>query len=218
MSRLPIEIKEQAINLRKRGYSLREIVRILNIGQGTASVWLRDIILSDKAKTRLLSRIKKGQYVAAENKKAKTAAINSELFNAAKNQITRIKLDKNVGQLMCSMIYWCEGCKDDNQVQFTNSDPKLAKLFMDLLEKYFGVSRKKFRVSLHIHEYHNYSKQLKFWLEKLNISKEQFHKPYLKPNTGKRIRDNYPGCASIRYYDTMLARKLLTLAKAYLGA
>ena len=218
MSRLPLEIKERALNYRKKGYSLREIIKILGIAQSTASLWSREVRLSNKAKKRLLSKIKKGQYIAAENKKARTASLNFELLNRAKEQISKIKFNKDIGQLICAVIYWCEGCKDDGQVQLTNSDPHLSKLFIDFLETYFNTSRDKFKITLHIHEYHNYQNQLDFWSRNLDIPKSQFYKPYIKPHTGRRIRENYPGCVSIRCYDTMLARRLLAIAKAYLGA
>lgn len=217
MSRLPLEIKDKALNYRKRGYSLREIVKILGIAQSTASLWAREVRLSNKAKKRLLSKIRKGQYIAAENKKARTVAFNLELLNKAKEQISKSELNKNIGQLICAMIYWCEGNKDSSSgIGFTNSDPNLTRNFLDLLEGFFSINRKKIVARLHLHEYHNSEKQMKFWAKKISISQKQFRKPYTKPNTGKRIRNNYPGCISVRYYDSILARKLLYLAQAFM--
>ena len=46
MSRLPIEIKEKAFGLRKKGYSIKEIAKKLNIAQSTSSLWVRDIELN----------------------------------------------------------------------------------------------------------------------------------------------------------------------------
>jgi orotate phosphoribosyltransferase-like protein len=54
--RLPQETKEKAIKLRKNGYSLKEISEKLNIAKSTASVWLRNIKLTQKAKKRLKKR------------------------------------------------------------------------------------------------------------------------------------------------------------------
>lgn len=115
------------------------------------------------------------------------------------------------------MIYWCEGVKDDGYVAFTNSDPQLTRLFIDLLCKTFEADRSKFSAIIHLHEYHNPEKQKKFWANALNFFPTQFKKHYLKPNTAKRYRENYPGCISVRYYDTILARKLLFFAEAYMG-
>ncbi|MBI2626870.1 MAG: hypothetical protein HYW77_01370 [Parcubacteria group bacterium] len=217
MSRLPILVKERAQKLRRKGYSIREITKKLNIGQGTASVWLRNIRLSPSAQKRLLSRIKKGQFVSAQNKKARTVALNESLFLDALKDFRNLKLSRDIRRLICAMLYWCEGAKDYSYISFTNSDPKLVRRFIDLLVNDFGVTRRKIWARLHLHKYHNSRKQLKFWSRALDLDLGQFRQPFIKPNTGKRIRENYPGCVNISYYDSILARKILYLSRAYLG-
>jgi hypothetical protein len=217
MTRLPIEVKAQVLDFRRRGYSIKELARLFNVAKSTASLWTRDIELSSRAKARLLTRIKIGQFTAAQKKKARTDALNDQLFINAKNSILDLTLNRSAAQLLCAMIYWCEGAKNPEYVKFVNSDPELVKCFIDLMEKYFDAPRAKIRALMHLHEYHDPEKQLVFWSSKLSIDRRQFHKFYLKPNTGKRIRDNYPGCIAINYYDTMLAKKLLFLAKAFLN-
>ncbi|NQU83696.1 MAG: hypothetical protein HQ536_03210, partial [Parcubacteria group bacterium] len=58
----PLKIKEKAIKLRKKGYSLKEISEKLKIAKGTASIWLNDVKLSQKAQERLQKREILGQY------------------------------------------------------------------------------------------------------------------------------------------------------------
>ncbi|HXK35627.1 MAG TPA: hypothetical protein VJZ52_01120 [Candidatus Paceibacterota bacterium] len=218
MSRLPIEIKEKAHSYRKRGYSIKELSRLLNIAKSTASLWSRDVSLTNEGKERLLTRIKLGQYNSAEKKKSHTAEVNKEIYKEAENVLGNISISPGFGKLLCAMIYWCEGSKDSNSVRFTNSDPKLIKRFLQLLKNGYGIKWRKVKVRLHLHSYHSQKKQTDFWAKELKIPTAQFYKPYLKTNTGKRIRNNYPGCAAIYYHDTILARKLMYLAKAYLGA
>ena len=119
-------------------------------------------------------------------------------------------------KIMCAMLYWCEGNKSPGTVVFTNSDHKLVKTFLKLLRESFILDEKKFHPCVHIHEYHSASRQLDFWSKTTNINKQQFTKPYRKPNTGKRIREGYQGCLSLRYHDSDLARRLLATAKAFL--
>jgi len=67
-----------------------------------------------------------------------------------------------------------------------------------------------------LHSYHNPKKQLDFWSKITDINKKQFIKPYEKPNVGKRIHKNYQGCIAIKYHSNDLARRLNSIAKAFL--
>ena len=163
---------------------------------------------------RLLSKIRVGQYVAAENKKAETRRKEQKYLDNARSEIVG---GSGADKIACAMIFWCEGTKNPkNGMTITNSDPKLVKKFLCLLRKSFLLDEKKFHPCIHLHGYHYPKKQLDFWSKVTDIDKSQFIKPYLKPNTGKRIRENYEGCISIKYHSNDLARRLIAFAKAYL--
>lgn len=81
-------------------------------------------------------------------------------------------------------------------------------IFVNLLREAFDADESKFRLLIHIHEYHNDLKQRKFWSKATGISLKQFTKSYVKPHTGKNKRKDYPGCASLRYYDYRIALEL----------
>jgi len=97
-----------------------------------------------------------------------------------------------------------------------NSDPALCKYFIDSLVKYFGADRNRFHILLHLHDYHNPELQRRLWSNFIRVKEKQFYKSYLKQHSGKRLHMQYQGCASIRYYDTMLARQLLHIARQLL--
>lgn len=84
---MKLKEKERAVTLRARGYSLKEISKILIISKSTASLWLRNITLSKKAKKRLLSQILKGQYISAENKKLATKELKNKIKLDAINEL-----------------------------------------------------------------------------------------------------------------------------------
>lgn len=210
--------KEKAIKLRKEGHSLKEISGVLGVAKSSVSVWVKDVILSKIAKKILLSKIKVGQMVSADNKRAKTLGINKFLETSAIKEIEDINFPYQFKKILCVMLFWCEGNKNYRDgIAFTNSDPKLSKLFIDLFSEVFNINKSKISIRLHLHEYHNSRKQTHLWAKILGISAKQFKTPYKKPHTGKRTRENYPGCASIRYYDSILARKMLYLAQAFVN-
>lgn len=207
----------KAITLRKKGYSLTEISNILEVSKSTASIWTRDLKLSETAIDRLKIRVTNGQLKAAENKRHKTNQLLKNFYDNAQNAIRRQKFNKFTSKLFCCVLYWCEGGKYDNTfVQFTNSDPIIVKAFLSLLRESFLLDRNKFRACIHLHPYHIEKNQIAFWSKVTNFDSRLFIKSFRKQNTGKRIRPNYQGCIQIRYYDSNIARDLLMTGKALL--
>lgn len=215
--KLKIAEKLKSISLREKGYSLNEIVKKVGVAKSSISTWVRNVPLTDDARERLLTKIKLGQLISAENKRARTQNTIEGFLHDAKNKLEDIKFDKFQKRLLCSLLYWCEGAKNHySGVNFTNSDPKLIRTFLHLFREGFGPKEHKFRACVHLHKYHDTKKQMRFWAKVTNIRSNQFIKPYQKPNTGKRVRKNYPGCINIRYGNNNIARQLLTTAEAFL--
>lgn len=207
----------QAIILRRRGYSMKEIAHDLKISKSTASLWTKDVVLNQIAQTRLRTRVSAGQLASAKAKRKIIADREAYLFREATMLVDRSIVSKDYAKLLCAMLYWCEGNKSVRcGVYFTNSDPKLVSKFLHLFRSSFDLDESKFRPCIHLHEYHSSPKQLAFWSKITNIPKKQFIRPYCKPNTGKRIREGYQGCIGIRYHSNDLARQLNAVAKAFL--
>ena len=217
-------IKEQAASLRRKGHSLIQIGRELNIAKSTISLWVRNIILPKEAQINLNQRSIKGRTKALEILSAKRNFVKLQYYQEAEKIIKNVvhSKDKNFWRLITSVIFWCEGSKRRlSSLYFTNSDPQLISLFIHGLRNSFPIEEKRFRAMLHIHEYHNEKKQMQFWSKVTGIPLSQFHKSYLKPHTGIRARENYQGCLSLRYYDARIARQLDALYHVlaeYLGA
>lgn len=209
--------KIQAVVLRKQGYSLKEISGTLHISKSTASLWLRGVIISSLAQKRLKTLGISGTLRGLGTIQARWKSIQKGIKNEAEidtHQIFEsISLDKGYYKLLCALIFWCEGGKrSPSEVRFINSDPKLVQTFLYLLRNGFDIKEQKLRALIHLHEYHNEIIQKKFWAQITQIPLKQFSKSYVKPHTGIRVRNNYPGCLSIGYSDggrTLTVLKLL---------
>ncbi len=212
----PIEIKEKARILRTKGHSLNEISRVLKIYKSTASMWLKDVKLDQKAQERLRKRHQLGQYKAIQTAKIKRDLMKNEIDKISTDSIKKIELNKELFKLLCSFLFWTEGGKStDSYVYFTNSDPKMVTTFVKLIRNSYKLDESKFRVLIHIHEYHDESGIKDFWSKITNIPLTQFSKSYKKSNTGKRIRNNYMGTIRIRYYDYKIALELRSLYNTF---
>lgn len=210
--RYPVKIKNKAIQLRKRGYSLNEISKKMKISKSTASLWLRKVKLNKNAKKRLKERGIYGQYktslIFAEKRRKRKLFYKSWALKS----LSSIKLSKTMKQIICAVLYWAEGGKfSDNHLAFTNSDPVMLRAFIQLLDEGFNADKSKYRANIHLHEYHNNNKQKQYWASVTGLKTTQFNKSYLKPHTGIRKKENYPGCVRICYYDADIARKIKAL-------
>ncbi len=95
-------------------------------------------------------------------------------------------------------------------MKFANSDPKLAKFFIQLLRNTFLINEKKFRISLYLHHYHKESVCKKFWSDTLQVPQSQFYKTYWKKRgKGKKYRKNFMGVCFIYYSDSNIRKEIM---------
>lgn len=211
-----LKLKNKAFHLRSRGHSVKEIAKKLSIAQSTSSLWVRNIKLNKTAQERLKRRRLLSYYRASLKWQGKRAKEESMYLAAATKTVDGIKNSINHIRLYCALLYWCEGGKGYlESVKFVNSDPFLIDVFLKLFRRAFRLDEDKFRVLMHLHSYHNEEKQKIFWSSLTKIPKDKFNKTFLKSNTRKRIRENYPGCVMIYYHDRKVARELRAIYKAF---
>jgi predicted transcriptional regulator len=211
------ELQIKAKKLRSKGYSVKELHRMLGVSKGSISVWVRDVKLSDKARARLKKNYTNGQLASQKTIKEKTRQKNIVADNFAINSLRLVNFSPEIILLSCALLYQCEGSRDiKDAVTFTNSDPILVKTFMFLFRKSFDLDEKKIRILMHLHDYHNENLQKKFWSRITGVSNKQFLKTYNKKNAGFYKKEGYQGCIQIRYHDVAIGRKLQAVAKIFM--
>ncbi|MDO8497843.1 MAG: hypothetical protein Q7S61_04855 [bacterium] len=198
-----------ARELRSKGYSYVEIARECHIAKSTAHSWTKKIKLSLIIQNQLKDKLRKAREKALLANTTKRLHVKEELVRNSESTIDKITLTKEIKKLVCAIFLWTEGGKlVGSHVSFMNSDSLMIMLFLKLFRESFDLDEKKLRALVHIHSYHNDIEVKKYWSEATAIPLTQFTKSYKKPNTRKRIRDNYQGCIRINYYDYKIALEL----------
>ena len=171
--------REQAIalRLRKKGYSLNAIQKIIKTSKSSISLWVRAIKLNPEQKKRLKFNQLKKEVIEKRRKTrlANSAKIRNEIIEKAKAGIRTLSLGelKIIG---CS-LYWAEGGKTQrNIVRFSNGDPEMISLMMIFFRNVCGVNEKKFRGYIHIHPHLNVKAAEQFWSKISKIPSKQFFK------------------------------------------
>lgn len=199
---------KKALGLRKRGYSYSEISQRLKTSKSSVYLWCRDVVLDKTAQERIKNRLIFGIIKAKKELKRKKDWRENEIKEDVDLYLKNLNSVGNLNKLLCSFLYWAEGEKTTRCVVFINSSPIMISTFLTLLRSSFKLDEKKFRCLVHIHEYHNNDEIKRYWSDITKIPINQFSKSYIKPNTKKRIRNEYKGTVSIRYYDYKIALEL----------
>lgn len=202
---MKIKKKIQAQILREKGFSVSEIAQNLKVSKSSVSLWVRNIKLSSVAKSRIANISVLGREKGKETNKLKRQKIKDTIGDKILAELKGLHYTIITKKISCALLYWCEGEKSPNSVKFTNSDPKLLETFLKLLRSAFDLDESRFRVCLHLHSYHDETKQKSFWSHVTGIPENQFIKTYRKKNSGIAIKKDYPGCASVRYNDVKVA-------------
>ena len=207
-------IKNQANKLRQEGFSFEEISVKLRIPRSTIYEWTHEIVLNPMAKMKIRQRKLEGIELSKIWWKKRKAQWLNEAIDKAEGDLKDFSVNKVNARLIAACLYWAEGSKAQNNLTFMNSDPKMISTFLTLLRHGFDLDELKFRVLIHLHEYHNRAEMIKYWSQITRIPVRQFLKVYQKPHTRKRIHPDYRGSCSIRYYDASIARELTAIYNA----
>jgi hypothetical protein len=177
--------KQKAIVMRKKGMSYSQIKESLGISKSTLSGWLYNMPLSEKRIRELQadSPIRIERYRNTMRMKKETRL--KEVYK---------KVSKDVGSLSKRdlflaglFLYWGEGTKAQNSlVALTNTNPDMLKFFIKWL-KLFGIKNKDLKVKLHLYSDMNIKESISFWSQELEISLNNFYKPYIKKTSSKSI-------------------------------
>ncbi|MFA5336321.1 MAG: hypothetical protein WC324_05320 [Candidatus Omnitrophota bacterium] len=205
--------RKLARELRKQGWSLREITRRVKCSKSAVSNWIRDIPLNDEQIANLKSNQDKGRANAANHPnspKQVWAKIRKNISDSAGKE-TASKYTPDALKTAGIALYWGEGGKaGHNIVNFSNSDPGMVRLMMKFFKDICNVDGSKFRGAVHIHPHLDINKSERYWSKVSGIPLKQFHKTNIavsKASKGKR--DTLPlGTFKIVICDTRLQSRI----------
>jgi len=210
------ELITRGRELRQNGFSFKEISDVLGISKSTASLWLRNEKMTDKGRRRFDGMIARSVLKGVKTNAKKKRDYQKRLDAGCSVMRDGKKYGKNDLKIFLALLYWGEGSKTGKRLCLTNSDPGLIKTYLKLLRKVFVVDEKKFTVWLYLHDYHEREEMISFWSEVTAIDRKRF-KVYNKKNTAVRKKDDYRGCASVRYGDYKIFDEIMIIISRFSG-
>jgi hypothetical protein len=199
------DLRAQALELRKLGWSVNDLAVKLGVAKSTAYAWVKHIPLDPSAER-------------AREKQEHAALMIAGRWDDHRRERDRSQADvyadvaAEVGQvserevfLVGAAIYWCEGAKSkpwrrNERLMFINSDPGLLDLFLRFLAR-CGRGRDSVNYRVHIHETADAEAACEWWAVQLNLPRERFQRPTIKKHAPLTKRSNtgadYHGCLVI---------------------
>jgi hypothetical protein len=125
------------------------------------------------------------------------------------------RLSRSERELMIAalMLYYGEGAKTQNTVDFANSDEYTLALFLKFLRTICRVDENRLKFYLYCFADQDCKGLIRYWSGRLSVNASSFTKPYIRTsNTGlKRLMPH--GVLHIRYSDKHLLGLILSLMK-----
>ncbi len=217
----PREVRIKAVALRRQGYSLEELMGLLQIRKATVQGWVHRVPLSKKAKERLRSRIlaggEKGRSRAIIACRQKMEIWRQEVQERSREFLKDVQLNPAIGKMLCSVLYLCEGSKypSSRQLGFGNSDARLIRFFLYLLRSGFAVDEQKLRCQVLYRCDQSLEDLICYWSRVTRIPKEQFYSSRPDERTRGRptLQKDYRGVCSVQYLDTTLQFTLQSIGE-----
>lgn len=198
--------------MRKKGYSIGEIERKLQIPRSTLSGWLREIKLSDKQKAKLLQNSLKSLF------KARTLAVKwhhqqkSNRLQIAKDEASSVLSETDINnkyllEIALAMLYMGEGSKK-NITSLGNTNPLILNFFIKSMKILYKIDESKIMCDIHLRSDQNANKTIEYWSRQLNLSINRFTTVKDKRIVKSKTYTNYMGVCVIRIGNIALLRRL----------
>jgi Homeodomain-like domain len=195
-----------ALQLRRKGESIKDIAKRLKVSRGSVSLWCQEVALTPAQRQRL----KKKQIAAGQPGRVQGAQMNKQKRLDAISRWDREgvnelgTLSKRDLLMLGIGLYWGEGIKSrTGQTAMVNSDPNVLKVAKKWFELCLGVSSQEFRPYIYIASQHKSRETVivEYWSKVLSIPKSQFKSPiYIpqKPRQKYENHDTYYGVIALR--------------------
>ena len=201
---------EQALQLRKRGFTLAEVAKLCEISKSTASKWFKNNATSRSVtkqnKKRAGQENAKRLKLMSKTREVERAYRYKEVLRSAE---TEHKHYKSSSLFVAGlMIYAAQGdLKNKHQIRLSGTDEKGHKIFIKFAIEYLGVQKKDIHFWILLYQGQSEEVSMKRWKAATTLPYSQFYKnQYI--NTKKTKQTLHNGVGNTIIGSTVLKHKL----------
>jgi hypothetical protein len=214
--------RDMARILRREGcLSIRDIERQLGVARSSVSRWVRDIELTPEQDEALLERNPARNRQIAGN--AAWSAMCRERRSRWQEEGRAAAGRGEATHVAGCMLFWAEGSRAQNTVQFTNSDPAMLAFFTRFLRAYFDVKDDDFHVWCNLFADHlDRQREIEdFWLDTIGLSRSCLGKTavnrYSRHSKRERLNMLPYGTCRVSVHRTAIVQHIYGAIQEYAG-
>jgi hypothetical protein len=198
--------------------SLKAIARELGVSVGSVSVWTRDLELTEEQVAALAAvNPRHSQQVRGQHNRSQNARVKRLIAQMQGRALARRR--DPLHQAGC-MLYWAEGSKSRNTLQFVNSDPHMIRFFMRFLEECFAVARDRlvFSINCYVDNGLDIDAIEAWWLDELQLPATALRKHTINnPSaSSQRQKRNLPyGTGRLVLHSTLVLQSIYGAIQHY---
>jgi transcriptional regulator with XRE-family HTH domain len=201
----------QALEFRKRGFTLAEIAKICDVSKGTVSKWFKNNVISESITKQNKKRA--GQENAKRLKlmsKARGAERAARYREAARSADTEYRHYKASPLFIAGlMLYLTQGdMKDKRQIRLSGTEQKAHKIFIRFATEYLGVPKDSIHFWILLYQGQSEEQCMKRWKAVTTLPYSQFYKNQYT-NTKKTKQTLHNGVGNTIIGSTVLKHKLI---------
>ena len=180
---------------------------MVGVSQSSVSVWVRDLELTLEQVELLRAR-------AAQRRIAAWRARARAKREAAQEEGRLRARSADAAYAAGCMLFWAEGSRRRNQVQFVNSDPAMMRFFAEFLRANFDVREERVAVTCNLFADHlDRQREIEdLWLETLGLTRVNLRPSvvnrYSKYSKKKRTNKLPYGTCRLTVSDTRIVQML----------
>jgi hypothetical protein len=213
-----------ARELRRSGLPYKRIAAQLGISASSVHLWAHDIELTEEQRTFNLRGPRGPQNPELVRRRAESWAAKCRALRHVCQQEGRQTARQ--GDLLhhagC-MLYWAEGAKSPNTIQFTNSDPNMLVLFKRFLTEALAIRREDILFVINVYTNNGLSLDEieRFWLDLLNLPGSNARKHvtnHMPTSSSGQARNKLPyGVCTLRVHNTWMLQHIYGAIQEYGG-
>ncbi len=201
---------EQAVQYRRRGFTLDEIAKICDVSKSTVSKWLKNNAISADVTKQNKRRagIENAKRLKLVSKARSGERLNryKEAERSAKTEFMHYKKDALF--MAGVMAYACDGDRNDaHRIRLSSSKSDVHGTFVRFLKAYMGLEASDISIWLQLYPSHNEEACMRVWRKKTTLPFSQFGKSqFIRIN--KKTKPLHDGVGNTIIGNTVLKRKL----------
>lgn len=200
-----------------QGFSLKQISQDLGVSKGSVSTWVRDVELTNDQKLALKNRQRNlnGSFKGAKTNRIR-AIERRKLYQAHGRE--EAKQGSQLHLIGC-MLYWAEGAKSRNCLNFVNSDTHMMQLYVQFLRNALKIDEQDIVIHIISHYYNpiDIARVESYWLEILSLPATCLRKTVYKEGGKSRRNILEYGVCSVRVYKTEVVQRVYGAIQEYGG-